>query len=521
MRRLSKTRVLAWRQCERRLWLELFRPDLCVPPPPGVLRRIEAGHAVGALARTLFDPEGRGVLVPTEAGDDGVARALARTHEAIAAGVPVFEAAFVSDRALAFVDLLLPAADGWRLVEVKSAGGVKDVFRDDVALQAHLVRSCGVPLASVEVATIDTAWTFPGAGRYDGLFATTDLTADAFARDIEVTGWLDAAHDVAARADEPSRRTGAHCTTPHACPFIDHCIAGEPVARHPVAWLPAVQRKDLRTFVARADVTEMAQVPDRLLNDHQRRVKACTLAGEPWHDAAGAAVALAAWPPPVSFCDFETIQFAVPVWPGTRPFQQLPFQFSLHRFDADGRLRQREFLDLSGDDPSERFALALIDACAGDGAIFVWNRAFEASRLSELARRFARLARLLTAIRDRLVDLQPIAKAHWYHPAQHGSASLKAVLPTLAPDLDHGALGEVHDGTGAQAAYLEAIDPDTAAERRDALDRALRAYCGLDTLGLARIWAALRGAPGKTREMGSDHNSPSDRRSSPGSSGKL
>jgi len=92
----------------------------------------------------------------------------------------------------------------------------------------------------------------------------------------------------------------------------------------------------------------------------------------------------------------------------------------------------------------------------------------------------------LHVIAARLFDLHPIARSHYYHPAQNGSWSIKAVLPTIAPDLDYANLGNVADGRAAQLAYLEVAHRDTAEERRDALAEALRAYCRRDTEGMLR-----------------------------------
>jgi hypothetical protein len=144
--------------------------------------------------------------------------------------------------------------------------------------------------------------------------------------------------------------------------------------------------------------------------------------------------AMTGWRCPLHFLDFETIQFAVPIWKGTRPYQQIPFQFSLHTLGGKGKLEAWSFLDLSGNDPSHAFAESLITVCGKSGPIFVYNAGFEGARIKELSERFPRLAVALLAIKERLVDLHPITKGNYYHPSQQGSWSIKAVLPTVAPD---------------------------------------------------------------------------------------
>jgi hypothetical protein len=178
----------------------------------------------------------------------------------------------------------------------------------------------------------------------------------------------------------------------------------------------------------------------------------------------------------------------VPIWKGTRPFQQIPFQFSLHRLSRTGKLTHKEFIDLSGQDPSRRFAEALIAACGERGPIFVYS-SFESSRIYELAKRFPRLARPLLAIDDRLVDLLPIASEHYYHPDQQGRWSIKNVLPTIAPDLRYDELDGVQDGGMAMMAFREALHPDTAGARKVEIEGQLLDYCRLDTEAMVRVWA--------------------------------
>ena len=125
----------------------------------------------------------------------------------------------------------------------------------------------------------------------------------------------------------------------------------------------------------------------------------------------------------------------VPVWDGTRPYQQIPFQFSLHRV-ADS-LEHTHFLDLSGQDPSRPFAEAVIEACGSAGPVFVYNAKFEKLILRQLATRFPDIAPGLDAVIARVIDLLPIAEKCFYHPSQCGSWSIKSVLPAAVPDLSY------------------------------------------------------------------------------------
>ena len=492
MPRLSKSKLLAFRQCERRLWLELHRPCLRQDDDAS-LAAFSAGHEVGDLARQLYDPDRNGVLL--DPMGDGIDATLARSRSLLATAQPVFEAGFEAGGAMAFADILLPVdreARAWRMVEVKSATSVKDYHREDAAIQAFVARAAGVPLDRIALARIDSTWVYPGNGQYRGLLVEEDLSAEAFGLDGEVASWIARAQAVAAQQNEPDIGPGKHCDSPYACGFTAHCGAGMPQAEYPVRWLPRIASRALKQCISEG-AADMREVPDALLNDIQQRVKFHTLSKSPYFDAQGAARDLGPYSPPACFIDFETIAFAVPIWAGTRPFQMIPFQFSVHRLDETGQLEHRAFLDLSGDDPSRAFAEALLDACDGPGPVFVYNAGFETARIADLAARFADLGPALLAINARVVDLLPVARARYYHPGQQGSWSIKQVLPAVAPDLRYDALDGVQDGGAAMHAFLEAIAPDTDPARQRQIERQLLDYCHLDTLAMVRLWEFFTG----------------------------
>lgn len=496
MRTLSKSRLLSFRQCPKRLWLEIHRRELR-EDSAGALARFAAGHTVGELARQIYDPEGVGQLLDPQA--EGYDEALRRSSALIQAARPrpVFEAGFSTERLLAFADVMLPVRTktgrAWRMVEVKSATGVKDYHRDDVAIQAFAARQAGVLLTSVALAHIDSSWTYPGGGDYSGLLKEADLTQEAMEREPEVIAWLEAAHKVANKRTEPKQTTGSHCNDPFDCGFSAYCRSQEPQAEYPVAWLPRVQTKALRECLDGGEARDLRDVPDELLNDRQLRVKASTLAGSVYFDSAGAEKELSASKLPAFFLDFETVQFAVPIWKGTRPYQQIPFQFSLHRLSRSGKLGHEYFLCLDGKDPSRAFAEQLVAACGEQGPVFVYNAGFERARITELAQRFPRLRPALLAINSRLVDLLKVAEKHYYHPSQQGSWSIKKVLPAVVPDLNYAALAGVQDGGMAMEAYLEAIAAETSQARRIEIEAQLQAYCHLDTYAMVRIWQVFAG----------------------------
>ena len=492
MKTLSKTRLLEFHQCPKRLWLQLHAPELR-EDSKGTTSGFVIGNQVGELARRLYDPHGKGTLISVLEG--GFERAFARTASLLSSSGPIFEAGFTAGGATSFADVMLPVRKSgkraWRMVEVKSSASVKDYHRTDAAIQAYIARTSEVPLVSVSIAHVDSKWVYPGNDAYDGLLVEHDVTKEAFGRAEEIAKLIKDAHKTARRRKEPDIRTGAQCSAPYDCGFAAHCASQEPQAQYPVQWIPQVRTKALRAVVGQA--ADMRDIPDELLNPVQRRVKQSTLQDKAFLDAPLARQMLAPYRLPAYFLDFETIQFTVPVWKGTSPYQNIPFQFSVHRLKRTGKLERDGFLDLSGKDPSRDFADALIRACGESGPVFVYNASFEKARIQELAARFPRFKPALLAIADRIVDLQPVAAACYYHPSQQGSWSIKNVLPAVAPDLSYGELEGVQDGSMAMDAYREAIAPTTTAARKAQLREQLDEYCALDTLAMVRLWQFFAG----------------------------
>ena len=492
MRTFSKSKILALRQCPKRLWLEIHNPKLREDSAATQVS-FQIGHQVGDIAQRIYDPEGIGALI--DAQTEGFNRAFERSAELLGTNQPIFEAGFSAGGALAFADVMLPEfIDGkqfWRMVEVKSSTSVKDYYKDDVAVQAFIAQSAGVALHSIVLAHIDSSWTYQGNEDYSGLLKENDLTTEAFSRTEEVKAWISQAQSIAAMPAEPVIETGNQCNTPFPCGFIEYCSRDLTKAEFPIYWLPHFTAKANK--LAASGIDNLRNVPDDMLGDRQLRVKTHTLADTVYFDAAGAAADLAVHSLPAYFLDFETIQFAVPIWKGTRPYQQNTFQFSLHTLSISGELEHTQFLDLSGGDPSEPFAHALIAACGESGPMYVYNAGFETARIRELATRYPYLSMPLLAINARVVDLLPIARERYYHPSQQGSWSIKKVLPAVVPELRYDALDGVQDGGMAMEAFLEAIHPETTAERKTQIEHQLLAYCKLDTYAMLRLWQVFAG----------------------------
>jgi hypothetical protein len=477
-------------QCPKRLWLSVHRPELA-DDDAAVSATMVVGHEVGAMACRLI-PDGHMIEAP-----DGLAGAVQETAALMAAATRVlFEATFVHEDVLVRVDLMIPGEDGWHVAEVKSTTGLRPYHLADIATQLWVIRGNKVPITSASIRHLDREFVLSEAGRYQGLFA------DSFVDEV-VEPFVATRADVAAGAratlagGEPEREPGAHCDDPFTCTFKRYCGRDLPPAPEwPMHLLPDAAGKRVAREWAEKGVDNILQVPAGAMpSEKLRRVHAATLTGRAWHDAEAIRLETDRWPWPRVFLDFETIQFAIPRWLGTRPFEQVPFQYSAHVERADGRLEHEEWLSTDGSDPRRGCAEALTRLPA-TGAVIAWNASFERGCLLGLAGLFPDLAPALQSLADRLVDLLPVVRRHYYHRDQRGSWSIKTVLTTIAPELAYEALDGVKSGTDAQAAYIEAIDAGTTAVRRAVIRTALLTYCERDTLAMKVVLDRLRDEPG-------------------------
>lgn len=494
MRNLSKSKIIAFRQCPKRLWLEIHQPELCDNSASEMVFQI--GHEVGEMARDIHDPHHTGTTISiAELGHSG---ALARSADLLVEGkAPIFEAGVASNGAIAYADVMLPDhTDGtlrWKMIEVKSSTSVKDYYREDIAIQSYIATSAGVRLSSVSIAHVDSSFVYQGNGDYRGLFKENDLTEEALGRNGEVQEWIADAHAVAALKAEPQTPTGLHCTKPFNCGFSNYCNRTKVRAQYPISTLPKLSKPQRTQFEAMGS-DDLRDIDDHLLSPIQQRVKKCAASGESYFDAEGAAADLAPHGFPAYFLDFETVAPAVPRWKDTSPYQKIPFQFSLHVLEENGTFRHHGFLDLSGNDPSRACAQSLMDLCGVGGPVFAYNASFECSVMSKLASRFPEFATALESIISRVVDLLPIAREHYYHPSQHGSWSIKHVLPAAVPELSYDQLDGIQNGSLAIAAYMKAIHPETTTDKKQQLEEQLNAYCKLDTWAMVRLWQFFTGA---------------------------
>jgi hypothetical protein len=356
---LTKSRYIAGLQCLRRLWLVVHEPAPYEEPAPG--SPMDIGQEIGTKAH-LLSPGG--VLITEEPWQhtEAVARTTALMDDA---RVPaIFEAAFEHDGIRIRVDVMERLASGaWGLREVKSSSGLKDHYLDDIALQALVLRGAGITVSSIELLHVNTAYVRGADGIcWTDFFARLDVGDAVAERLVDLPAHLPGMRDCLAMTEPPDVEPGSQCGTPYACEFHDRCTANKPDDW--ISYLPYLTPARANALKV-LGIEAISAIPaDFPLTWKQAIIRDATASGQPYVSPDLARL-LGGYGPPACYLDFEAMMPPIPLYEGTRPYQTIPFQWSLHAATEDGVLHHREFLADGGSDPRRRFAETMIEALAG------------------------------------------------------------------------------------------------------------------------------------------------------------
>jgi hypothetical protein len=320
-------------------------------------------------------------------------------------------------------------------------------------------------------------------------FVRVDLTNQAAHLAQQVEDKLGDFSQLIQRSNHPDVGIGAQCDDPYTCPLHEMCWGFLP--ENSVLTLHRGAKKGFSLL--EGGITRLKDIPDSAsLTDHQETQRRVLRTGQPHIDKPSLQAFLGQLAYPVSYLDFETFGTAIPLFDALRPYQQVPFQFSLHIVRSPGAgPEHHQFLVKARADPRPEFMHCLREALPEAGSIVIYNAAFETRRLEECSELLTEYRPWLRRVQKRVVDLLlPFRAFHYYHPSQAGSASMKAVLPALTGK-GYGHLA-IQEGDTASREFLRVTFGEVSAEERQRVWNQLEEYCGLDTLGMAQIVQTLQ-----------------------------
>ena len=487
LRNISKSKYCLGLQCPKLLWVHYNDKERLPEVVASVQARFDQGYVIGDLVKTLYPG---GIEIVYRAG--AFQEMAEETAKALPLRKPIFEATFSHDGAYAQADILVPVGDvAWDIVEVKSATGVKPVYLEDIAFQKNCYESAGLKINRCFVTHINNQYVRHGEIDAGQLFTKADVTEEVAEILPQVRGNMDRMLAVIGAPQCPDVKVGSHCSDPYECPLCGECWAFLP--KDNVTTLYRLEADKKQELIDQG-IFGIRDLPSDFCLSHKATIQRdCVLSQEPHIDRKAIRGFLNRLLFPQYHLDFETFQSAIPPYDNTRPYQQIPFQFSLHVWKSyDSEPEHVEFLANGKTDPRPDLLAALEKHIGSDGSLVAYNMSFEISRLRETAEAFPGFRPFVETLIPRFVDLlAPFQAFHYYHPSQGGTASIKQVLPALVPELSYGEM-EIGDGGTASNEYARVTFGDVPEEERKRVRAALLKYCQLDTLAMIRIIQKLR-----------------------------
>jgi hypothetical protein len=509
---LSKSKYLSGLQCHKLLWHYYNAKDEIPGIDAGTQAIFDQGHLVGEYAKEIF-PEGievaKGVVeyesvvektyeIMKEMGVEVVLPATMSTPKALTSVTgahprkPLFEAAFLYKNAYARVDILDPVGQlKWDIIEVKSSTTVKEINLHDLALQWYTYSGAGLTINKCYLMHINNKYVREGEIDPEQLFIKEDVTDRVISLLDGVEQNLEAMVKVIEQKDSPRIPIGPWCSYPYECIMTEVCWNFLPKHHpHTLTRLSSHKAFDLID----AGVLNVLDIGKNVKLSDKQKIQIESIRTNRAHiEKEEIKAFLDRLEYPLYYLDFETVGSAVPVYDKTRPFEQIPFQFSLHIQKTPGSPPDHVgFLAEGREDPRETFLAQLKKHLGAKGTVLTYNAAFEKGRLNEATAIFTAYKEWNEKIQARIVDLLgPFRSFHYYHPDQLGSASIKSVLPAVTGKGYDGM--EISDGGTASSEYLRVtFEEGVTEEERNKVRKNLEDYCGLDTEGMVWILDKLR-----------------------------
>lgn len=492
MKNISKSRFVSGVQCSKKIYFDYHRKDLKPPVDEAQQRIFDLGHHIGFLAQKAFP---NGVDVSPE-DYSNFSKSIKDTQDLINSKNSIYEATFSSKNTLVMLDILEHKNGKWNALEVKNSTSVKDYHLTDAAFQYFVMTQTGFTPDRFYLMHINNQYVKNGEITTE-LFHLEDITDIIIEKQTWVAENLDCLLQIIQSEKEPDVKIGGHCGNPFACEYQHHCWSHVP--ENSVFELNRAGAKawDLyhQNILAIDDIPE-----DYPLTNFQTLQVRGSKFGEKYIDVSSIQNFIDKWQFPLYFFDFETIFPAIPVLDGTRPYEQVPFQYSLHQLDEQGNLKHFEFLadpnsfHNSSENPLKSLIHQMKIHFGNHGSIVAYNMTFEKKALTSLAEKFPEDREFLEEIISRMVDLMVIFQKNWYYDPQMGkSYSIKAVLPALIPELTYKDL-EVSNGDLASSLFHDSIKNGEFLNEN--LKNNLLEYCKLDTYAMVVLWQFLKNLNG-------------------------
>ena len=489
----SKSKYCGLWQCPKIAWLKKYKPEEYVIDD-GTKSRMENGNIVGDLAMQLFG-EYNEVTTYTNNKLD-IPKMIEKTKQYMLDGRDnICEASFNYNGLYCAVDILRKQDNGYAIYEVKSSTHEDNyVYIVDVSYQKYVLEHCGVKVTGTYLVNINSDYVFDGTLKLNELFKITNVWNFVIDELKKVEEKIQMAEKLLDDENEPNIDISCSCNKPYKCGFWQYCTKNLPKPSvfdlYKLKFSKKIEYYN-RGIISFDDLEKTGWFLNPIID---RQIQYSLHDKGVYVDKENIKKFLDTLSYPLYFLDFETQQPIIPLYKGTRPYQQIPFQYSLHYIETKGReLKHKEFLGISGEDPRRSLAEALCKDIPAGACVLAYNKSFECGRIGELAETFPDLQKHLYAIEFSIKDLlDPFRYGYYYKKEIGGSFSIKSVLPAMFPDdpaLNYHNLDGVHNGGEAMSIFPKIKDMPQN-EQKLARQNLLK-YCELDTFAMVKIWQEL------------------------------
>jgi hypothetical protein len=495
MQHITKTIYLEFLTCAKNAWLKQYKPELASKFELSAFEKslVANGNLVELWARKLFPS---GILIE-EFGE----AATTKTQQYIKDKQPViFQSTFILGKFLARNDVLEYDKDNdcWNLYEIKGTNTLKENGEDrdhveDAAFQYVVLRDYGVKIGRVNIIHLNKEYIRGNEINIHELFIIDDVTDKILEREESTRVKMNKAEESLFQKDENAlectciyQGRSNHCSTFH----YSHPEVPE-YSIHDLSRI-GLSKKKLAELV-NSGILDISDISDDFkLSDTQRNQTDVHKSQVPIIDHVAIKNELESLNYPLYFLDYETYPPAIPLFKGFKPYQHIPFQFSLHVLNSpDGDIEHHEYLHTDNSNPTEGIISALKESIGPEGNVIVWYKPFERTRNSELGELSPDNREFLADINNRIYDLMDVFHKQMHvHPNFKGSTSIKKVLPVLVPELSYKEL-EIKEGGSAMEAWFEKILNASSEEEKNETAKNLLKYCHMDTYAMYAIWKEL------------------------------
>ncbi len=481
---LSKSKYCNGIQCKKMLWLEKYKPEVKEEiDTSGVM---EQGNMVHEVARYLF---GKHINIDF---NENLEEMISNTYLTIDSykDIVITEASFKYLNNFCSVDILVKKGNTYELYEVKSSTELKDIYIKDISYQYYVLSNLGMKVKKCSLIHLNSDYVRHGDLELDKLFTFEDVTSDILKLQDEVKSNIKDIDKYMENEIEKDLKLGEYCFKPYPCPFFKYCSR---LLDKPNVFDIASMRTSTKLKYYNNGITSFKDLINEDIKDDYRLQIEYELndLGE-YIDKTYIKDFLSTLTKPLYFLDFETFQMPIPLYDDVSPYEQIPFQYSLHYIDSE--LKHKEFLAEAGIDPRRSLAEQLVKDIPKDVTTLAYNMGFEKGVIKKLSKLFPDLSDHLMNIHDNIKDLMiPFQQKKYYSKDMHGSYSIKYVLPALFPNdpsLNYKNLDLIHNGGEAMSSFQDLVNKSKE-EQKYIRERLLR-YCELDTYAMVKIYEKLK-----------------------------